>query len=176
MSEAVETTTTETEELEVSTIEDESINHDDELGELDEAPSEVATLAGGEAQPDATVVFATFETPLARLTKFTYNAKNHAHQVVLEIPADPGHTCAMLKMQDQLVRMSLTLEAPVGLPDDASESPDEDETLPLPFGESASDEEVPEGGELDNAAGPADSEQAAEPETVVADAAGDETS
>ena len=32
------------------------------------------------------------------------------------------------------------------------------------------------GGELDNAAGPADSEQAAEPETVVADAAGDETS
>jgi hypothetical protein len=76
-------------------------------------------------QPSAA---ASFETHVARVTRFTYDAKKNIHQVVIEIPANPAHATAMLRMQNHPIKVRFVLE---DFPPDG----DDEETPPLPFGE-----------------------------------------
>lgn len=63
-------------------------------------------------------VFASFETPRARIIGHSYKAKDHALKIVIELPADPTFASAMLRMRDELVRIKLVYEGDPPEPDD----------------------------------------------------------
>lgn len=95
-------------------------------------------------QPPRSRIEAYFETRMAKLVRNTYKAKDHTHQVVIDIPADPAHAAALLRMHDRPinVRFMLEEEPPKPTPEELNAAADallgekpKDETMALPFKE-----------------------------------------